>query len=312
MLLREGINLENAALRHAYLIMAHGNFPILEKQLRFLDSENADFFIHIDAKVKDFDFARFRSIPQKSRVTFVERINISWGHHSQIQCELILLKAALTGNYDYYHLLSGVDVPIKSRRYIESYFESRRGTNFLQFDSETIIREFSERVRFYYPIQRINLQNRVIRLGLRRAETLVQRPFVDRRKSFEPGTVLQKGANWFSITRELAEYVVSKEDWIRDHFRSTFCADEVFLQTLVVNSPFRDTLPEIEYSLDHKNCLRYIDWRRGKPYTFTNGDYEELVNTGPDYLFARKFSYNADPNVVDRLFAHFSEGGGEK
>lgn len=31
-------------MRHAWLIITHGNFEILEKQLRFLDSENADFF----------------------------------------------------------------------------------------------------------------------------------------------------------------------------------------------------------------------------------------------------------------------------
>ena len=114
--------MSGTALRHAYLIMAHGNFPILEKQLRFLDSENADFFIHIDAKVKGFDFDRFRSIPEKSSVTFVKRIRVSWGHSSQIEAELILLRAALYGRYDYYHLLSGVDVPVKSRAYIEEYF----------------------------------------------------------------------------------------------------------------------------------------------------------------------------------------------
>ena len=39
-------------MRHAWLILTHGNFEILEKQLRFLDSENADFFIHVDAKAE--------------------------------------------------------------------------------------------------------------------------------------------------------------------------------------------------------------------------------------------------------------------
>ena len=51
-------------MRHAWLILTHGNFEILEKQLRFLDSENADIFIHLDAKVKNFDFARFSAVPE--------------------------------------------------------------------------------------------------------------------------------------------------------------------------------------------------------------------------------------------------------
>ena len=301
--------MSGTALRHAYLIMAHGNFPILEKQLRFLDSENADFFIHIDAKVKGFDFDRFRSIPEKSRVTFVDRIRVSWGHSSQIEAELILLRAALYGRYDYYHLLSGVDVPVKSRAYIEEYFETHNGLNFLHFQHEHINREHADRVRYYYPLQRLNIQNRVLRLGLRRAEVLLQRPFVDRTRYLPAGTVLQKGANWFSITHALAEYVVSNRDRIRETFRSTFCCDEVFIQTMVMSSRFRDTLPPEYYGDDHKNCLRYVDWRRGKPYTFTDADFDELIHTGEPYLFARKFSYSAWPGVVDRLFAWFGEGG---
>ena len=303
--------MEKPVLRHAWLIMAHGNFPILEKQLSFLDSENADFYIHIDAKGRDFDFDRFRSIPKKSRVVFVDRIRVSWGHFSQIEAELILLKAALPGRYDYYHLLSGVDVPVKSRHYIENYFAAHNGMNFLHYQHAEINREHADRPRYYYPFQRWNIRNRAVRLALRRLSVLVQRPFVDRNRALEPGTVLQKGANWFSITHALAEYVVSREDWIRRTFRSTFCCDEVFIQTLVLNSPFRDTLPSDYCGEDHKNCLRYVDWVRGKPYTFTDGDYEELISLGEPYLFARKFDYSAQSAVVDRLFAHFGEGGGE-
>jgi len=54
-------------MRHAWLILTHGNFEILEKQLRFLDSENADFYIHADAKAA-FDPERFRAVPKKCHV----------------------------------------------------------------------------------------------------------------------------------------------------------------------------------------------------------------------------------------------------
>ena len=184
-------------MRHAWLIITHGNFEILEKQLRFLDSENADFFIHVDARVKDFDFAHVRSIPRKSRVTFLDRKPISWGHFSQVDCELRLLCAAVPGGYDYYHLLSGVDVPVKTRQYIENYFSSvQPGTNFVHFQHKEIIHDHRDRVKFYYPLQRWNLQNRIIRLALRRTGELLQRPFVDRTKKDPDGYIFQKGANW--------------------------------------------------------------------------------------------------------------------
>ena len=225
-----------------------------------------------------------------------------------IDCELRLLCAAVPGGYDYYHLLSGVDVPVKTRQYIENYFSSvQPGTNFVHFQHKEIIHDHRDRVKFYYPLQRWNLQNRIIRLALRRTGELLQRPFVDRTKKDPDGYIFQKGANWFSITHALATYVLSQENWLRERYRSTFCADEIFLQTLVVNSPFRDTLPSDYFGDDHKTCLRYIDWQRGKPYSFRNEDYGELIATPPEYLFARKFDYRTNAEVVDRLFAHFGE-----
>lgn len=294
-------------MRHAYLIITHGSFDILEKQLRFLDSENADFFIHLDTHVKDFDFDQFRSIPKKSSVTFVDRIRISWGHYSLAECELILLKAAVKGHYDYYHLISGVDVPVKSREYIENYFAEHNGTNFLCYQGTTLIRDHSDRVKYYFPCQRWNIRNRFLRTALRRTTTLAQKlVFVDRTRKWPEGWVVQKGAQWFSITDALAQYVVSQEKQIYKMFHSTFCPDEIFIQTLVVNSPFRDTLPENAFTDDYRSCLRYIDWNRGKPYSFTEDDFEELIHLPPEYLFARKFDCRNHAEVIDKLFDHFS------
>ena len=303
--------MEKQALRHAWLIMTHGDLPILEKQLRFLDSSRGDFYLHIDKKAGPIDEERLRSIPRRSAVTLLPRRSVSWGHFSQIQCELDLLRAALPEKYDYYHLLSGVDVPIKSRGYIEGYFETRPGVNYLNVEDAAAREGYVDRIRFYYPFQRLNIRNRVLRLALRRLTVALERPFIDRTKALPPGTVIQKGANWFSITHSLAEYVLSREEEIRRVFRSTSCGDEIFMQTLVANSDFRDTLPSDLCGLDHRNCLRYIDWYRGKPYVFTDGDYEELIAAPEPYLFARKFSYRDAPGVVDALFEHFGgpEGG---
>ena len=86
-------------MRHAWLILTHGSFEILEKQLRFFDSENADFFIHVDAKA-ELDAERFLTVPEKSRVTFVSRHCISWGHFAMVEAELELLRAAVPGGYE--------------------------------------------------------------------------------------------------------------------------------------------------------------------------------------------------------------------
>ena len=153
-------------MRHAWLILTHGNFEILEKLLRFLDSENADFFIHADAKA-DFDEKRFSAVTERSRVTFVPRHRISWGHFAMVEAELELLRAAVPGGYDYYHLLSGVDVPIKSRACIEEYFTREPGRNYVSFLAPEISRTDLYRVMFYYPLQRCNIRKPAVRRALR-------------------------------------------------------------------------------------------------------------------------------------------------
>ena len=292
-------------MRHAWLILTHGNFAILEKQLRFLDSENADFFIHVDAKA-DFDEERFSAVTERSRVTFVPRRRISWGHFAIAEAELELLRAAAPGRYDYYHLLSGVDVPVKSRAYIEEYFTRAPGTNYVNFLAPEISRADLYRVMFYYPMQRYNIRKPAVRRALRNFSAAVQLGFgVDRTRRLPDGFAFQKGAQWFSITHALAAYLLEKEDEICRIFSDTYCPDEMFVQTEIINSPFRDTLPENAFCNDYASCLRYVDWKRGNPYTFTDADLAELLSTPETALFARKFDYRSAPAVVDALFDHF-------
>ena len=63
--------------KHAYMIIAHNQFDLLEKTIHILDDERNDFYIHIDAKVSDFDYDRFRSLTKYSSVKFVPSVNVA-------------------------------------------------------------------------------------------------------------------------------------------------------------------------------------------------------------------------------------------
>lgn len=103
--------------KHAYLIMAHGNFELLEKLLRQIDDPRNDIYIHIDKKVAHFDFYYFQRICVYSQVIFTnKRINVKWGHSSQVKTEMSLYEMAAQRQYAYYHLISGVDLCLKIRR----------------------------------------------------------------------------------------------------------------------------------------------------------------------------------------------------
>ncbi|RZK35249.1 MAG: hypothetical protein EOO90_29510 [Pedobacter sp.] len=84
----------------------------LTNPLRFLLSalcNNPDsiVLIHVDQKVDLDPFVNeFSHYPQLYFIR--DRINVLWGHFSQIEATLSLLKAAEAYNYSYFTLLSGL------------------------------------------------------------------------------------------------------------------------------------------------------------------------------------------------------------
>ena len=74
------------------------------------------------------------------------------------------------------------------------------------------------------------------------------------------------GANWFSITDELASYIVTHEKWINKQFNYKLCPDESSVQSLIQNFKFMEHLYHKETDENYVACLRYIDWNRGNLY----------------------------------------------
>lgn len=112
--------------KHAYLIMAHNKFGQLGRLLKALDNEDNTLFVHIDKKCKAFDLDILNELKAqvvKSNIYIYNEISVYWSHFSQVQCELFLLRNAVNkGEFAYYHLLSGMDFPIKSQEYIHDFF----------------------------------------------------------------------------------------------------------------------------------------------------------------------------------------------
>lgn len=63
--------------KHAYLIMAHNQAELLYKLLELLDNASNDIYIHIDKKFKNFNYGECLSIVNKSKLYFVERLNVT-------------------------------------------------------------------------------------------------------------------------------------------------------------------------------------------------------------------------------------------
>ena len=214
-------------LRHAYMIGVHNQFALLELLLRGLDHPQNDFFIHVDAKVKDFDFAYFSSVTKHSKVYYTDRVSVNWGGYNQIRMEMGMQKAAFARGYDRYHLMSGVDLPLRSAQSIVDFFEAHPEEEFLHFSPSAFCRSDNvlDRVRYYHLLQEKMRRDGGFMNFMERVLLKLQRLLkVDRTKKL--GMEVKCGAAWYSITHAALAYVLSKEDWIRKHFRYTCCGDE--------------------------------------------------------------------------------------
>lgn len=284
--------------KHAYLIMAHNNFYVLNKLILLLDDERNDIYIHIDKKVKEFDFDVFKKICKKSNLYFTKkRINVIWGHHSQVDAEMLLFKEAKNELYSFYHLISGTDLPLKNQDYIHCFFENNPKIELLEYQSK-LGKWDLERIKYYNfnkRYRKFNFMNKISDYLV-----LVQRKLnIDRSKNIE----VCKGSNWVTISNECLEYIMTQQRKINRITRFSNCADEIFLQTILKNTKFYER--SSKYGLDN---LRFIDWERGNnlsPYIFTSSDYEDLIKS--DKLFARKFDENIDRDIIDKIFLELTQ-----
>ena len=285
--------------KQAALIMAHNQFSILKKLMLMLDHEQMDIYIHVDKKSKNFHQSDFEQICQHSMVVFVPRISVHWGHSSQVDCELLLLKAALDSgeDYSYLHLLSGVDLQIKHTDEILDFFENHPNQQFIALrNTFSGVRGLSR----YYFFGAVRSYNKYIAKALNLTSMYIQKLLkTNRLKNFE--FALCKSQQWFSITEECAEYVLSQEEFIHNLVRFTSCSDEMFLGTVIVNSKFRNQIYEPFRSPG--GHMRLIDRDRNEgasPHTWTMDDWDTIRSC--PYFWARKFDEKRDPNIIEKVF----------
>ena len=292
-------------MRHAILITTHDNVEISKNLLSLYDDKNIDFYFLIDKKAKSYNEEVLKDICKKSSVYFVPKINIYWGSFSQIQAEYILLENAVKKSYDYYHLISGCDIPLYTKNEFFDFFEQNKGKEFVEYSPKEIAEKnkVQDRVKYYYVFMESVREKSAIK---RKPKTFLRECFLKLQKLLKidrtKGKEFQYGSNWFDITDDFAKYILKNKPWVIKHFKKTCCADELFLQTLLFNSPFYSNN---YYCLNEKNRIlqrnRYTDWTRGQPYTFKKEDYNEIINI-KESLFIRKFNYKNDAEIVNKLF----------
>ena len=276
-------------MKHAYLIIAHNEYPVLKSLLTMLDDERNDIYLYIDRrsralrkKMRDYQMlkAQFHLVSAP--------IKLYWGDISLVEAEFILMEAAVEhGAYSYYHLLSGADLPIKSQDYIHDFFRQNAGKEFVGYwQSSEHQKDLDRKISRYYLFTkslRPSDKWHALTVPFYNFALILQKLIHFRRKR-EMG--FQKGSQWFSITHDFCQYLVKEKAFVLKRFKYTLCPDDIFVQTILWNSPYKGNIYRVD--ADNEGYMRLIDWKRGAPYVWRKQDYEELIHS--EQLFARKFS----------------------
>lgn len=288
-------------MRFAYLIIAHNELTLFRTLVRLLDDPRNDIFVHIDKRA---DARQFRSVVTKhSGLYFIDSQVVDWGGVSQVACELALFGVASAhARYDYYHLLSGVDLPLKTQDEIHSEIDPNCRAEYITQVSDPYNRADAKSKTSVYYLFNEHLRPRphsFLSWCLCRstyALVRVQR-LVGFRRSL--GREVRKASQWLSITDDLCRFLVSNKEQILKTFRYSSCSDELFVPTFIAGTEFES---RIYRPVGKGNpAMRKIDWVRGSPYTWRSTDFDELVSSG--CWFARKFS-SSDMDIVRRIEDH--------
>lgn len=267
-------------MTHAWLIIAHNEFGILQRLVSLLDDAECDFYIHFDKKLKATPAI---SVEKARLFVLSNRLDVRWGSVSQIKCELTLFEEANKNrSYDYYHIISGTTLPLKSLNELDSFFLACDGKSVLTgLCQDTPYQETLKVRRYSLFLRNFTSPHRFLRtlsqFGWKTAIAVQRLLHLEANR----GKVFYKASNWLSLREEAVQFMLRHQHEILKKYRWSFCGDEYFVPSELMASPLKDRILNSDTYLKREIA-------RDKAATFHLREYASLAES--NYLFARKFT----------------------
>ncbi|WP_317897490.1 beta-1,6-N-acetylglucosaminyltransferase [Aurantibacillus circumpalustris] len=284
-------------MKQAILITAYKNVHHLQRIINCFD-ENYFFYIHIDKKSR-LSEQEILNLQKNKNVALSRRYKTNWGGMAHLKSILLLMNMALENKQTkYIHLISGHDFPIKSPLLIDEFLTKNSGKQFLEFfqlPTPNWENGGMDRVDYYNLHDYIDAKGRY---GFLIHKCIRLQKKLNLKRAKKLGNLeLFGGSTWWTLSSEcclyIQDYIYQNPSFLKK-FNFTFCAEEFFFQTLILNSPFKDHVVN--------DNLRHIVWelRHGNmPAVLDETDYETLKSS--PQLFARRFEYPFSEKLVGRL-----------
>ncbi len=274
----------------AYLIRAHHKPGQLARMIQRLRGDDIRFYLHVSARTPSETYEEMRSeLERTPEVHWLPRVKAYYAGYSLVEAALVGLReiARERDPPDVTMLISGQDYPLRRPEAIGEFFAANRG--------RTVIEHYRLPTDEHWPDERGGL-DRIERVHFERIpyrSSILRVPFIRRR--FPVELTPYGGSTWFALSSDALRYLVAFErenPRVMRFFHRVLIPEEIFFQTVLVNSPLRETLVN--------RALHYTAWPGGShPKTLGVEDFPTLAAS--DVLYARKFDVERDSLVLDAI-----------
>lgn len=288
-------------MKPGYIISAYKRPDLLKRLVESLGANQ--IAIHIDKKynIADFTATGLGDLPN---VTFLPQHTCYWGLFGHVLASLEGMKWFLSTSCDYAILLTGQCFPLKSNEEIEFLLSELKGRSIIEFEKfpksgwEHSDGGYKRLDRFYFSVhhplyKKFKLFD-FLSVEVARSEVLRQvRSIKMQRRTVPFGLHPYGGSGYWCLSRSSVSYVV---DYLKAHpglqrfFATTFVPDEMFFQTILANSPFKDELIN--------SPIHYMDWSLNQPHPAVLNVTQLQAAFSSGAWFARKFE---DSDVLDHI-----------
>lgn len=274
-------------MRHCLIMTVYKDLPMIK---RFISAVPADWgiYVHIDAKSALTE----KDIPSRANVWKLKKIYWAGWEHLYAIC--FLLKQACKERYDYYHIVSGQDFFASSPERFDELLgkENMNYVDLFRLPGPKTWWEGGYKIFRYKTLSSYCNVRKTFPRMVNKLFYLVQK--LTHTTQRLPDLELYGGSVYSSLQYDFVTWMLSDTTAMKllNSLKHTACAEEVYFQTVLMNSPFKGKVIG--------KPLRYVDWSViPSPKYLTEEDYTPIVES--EGLFCRKVDSRLSDRLVSRL-----------
>lgn len=280
-------------MNHCLLITVYHDVESLNRIIRHTP-DKWGVYVHIDKK------SAIQPSEVESRMCVrgvFKTFSIYWGGIEHLKAFLFLINKAVTSRdkYDYFHLISGQDFYATSPGDFDIVL-GNEGVNYMGIFPLPNLNWGWEYGLAIFKYRTLSSKGDIRKLPWRYLNSLlkyIQIIFHCCRQL--PDFPLYGGPVYCSLTFEFVNWCLKSPvlDNLLSRLCNSTCAEEVFFQTLIMNSPFSDKVSK-------DKSLRYVDWNSNpRPKYLDISDFSKIVES--QSLFCRKIDSLGSASLIEEL-----------